>query len=469
MNMYNVNVNETHICVLRKVENEDRVKVDFIELKFKYQDQLDELECMANNPNRSVLEMQTYVKNSPLCVLERDYNFCRFLDGTYQWETAVKNITISEYQAKIAEFEKTNWESGKIQYASDKRQEYFKSLREHVLPYMLQEQYKVLADDPTVLAYSHRRVGWAAPSFNLNEDLRVDHLTNFGFGMSSYFFTQIYYKGIGILPYSEWVRYRYASTSEIIRYTRKHILENQEWINAMNITAEIYNYAMSKPDDFVQHYILNEVEEMVAGLEKILNTTAQYRIMYSYFNKNNFIYLDGDDLTRFKGEKISGALNFLDQLCSLVPICGNVTPYLQRIMNCNLSVATELRQSIVSKSAFLEEVLSKIEKEQPIWDAINEKNNEYEKIREAMYNLIEKEEEFQGKGYILVRNERDARFIKERPEYTAFKNEYEAESKKYWGLCAMRDKTQSYIKELQTYLDKIDAHKDYITKNNIAA
>ena len=42
MEMYNVKVNETHMCVLRKEENEDRVKVDFVELKFKHQDQLDD-------------------------------------------------------------------------------------------------------------------------------------------------------------------------------------------------------------------------------------------------------------------------------------------------------------------------------------------------------------------------------------------------------------------------------------------
>jgi len=66
MNMNNVKVNDTHICVLRKVENENRVKVDFVELKFKYQDQLKELKRMADNDNRSVIEMQDHVKGSLL-------------------------------------------------------------------------------------------------------------------------------------------------------------------------------------------------------------------------------------------------------------------------------------------------------------------------------------------------------------------------------------------------------------------
>ena len=469
MNMYNVKVNETHMCVLRKEENEDRVKVDFVELKFKYQDQLDELERMADNDNRSVLELHDFVKNSPLSALERDFNFCHFLDGTYQWEPAIRKISIAEYKSKIEEFKKTNDENGKIRYASDKRQEYLREIKNHVLPYMMLEQYNNLASDPTVVAYSHRRVGWSFPSFNLNDDLRVVYRTNFGYGMSSYFFTQIYYKGIGILPYSEWVHYLYANTSDIIKYTRRHLLENDEWTNVMDITAEIYNYAVSKPDDFVKHYIINEVEEMVSGLESILNSTAQYRVQYSYFNKNSALYLEGDELLRFKGEKISGALNFLDQLTSLAPICDGVHNYIQRIMNCNLSVVPELKNVVSSKKKFLDTIIKSIEKEQPKWDKLTSKNDEYEKMRDEMYDSIAKENAFRGKSWIAIRDERNSRFANEHPEYSGFKEEFDAEHDLYNGLCVKRDKAQSYIDEIQKYLDKIEAHKDYMIENNIAA
>lgn len=469
MNMYNVRVNETHMCVLRKEESVNRVKVDFVELKFKYHDQLEELERMANNPNRTVLELQDYVKNSPLNVLENDFNFCRFLDGTYQWELAVQKTTCAEYKSKIAESEKNNDERGKIQYASNKRQEYFQKIKNHVLPYMVWEQYKILADDPTVIAYSHRKVGWSFPSFNLNDDLRVVYLTNFGYGMSSYFYTQVYYKGIGILPYSEWVRYYYAKTSDIVRYTRRHLLENNEWINVLDITADIYNYAVSRPDDFVRHYIINEVEEMVSGLESILNTQTQYRVEYSYFNKNRGLYLEGDDLVRFKGEKISGALNFLDQLLSLTPVCGRINFFIQRIMNCNLSVVNELKNAISDKNTFLKTILKCIDKEQPIWDEFCLKNDEYNKMRDTMYEVVAQEDGFKKKSMNIIRLERDIRFAKEHPEYEVFKKEYETERNVYYELCAKRDKAYSFIDEIQSYLNKIDEYKNYKIGNNIAA
>ncbi len=116
MNMNNVKVNETHMCVLRKEENEDKLVVDFIELKFKYQEQFEELESMANNPNRSVLDLQDYVQNSPLRELEGDFNYCSFLDGTYQWMPSVPKITYAEYKSKMKEFDKDNIDSQYIHY-----------------------------------------------------------------------------------------------------------------------------------------------------------------------------------------------------------------------------------------------------------------------------------------------------------------------------------------------------------------
>lgn len=100
MNMNNVKVNETHMCVLRKVENEDKVKVDFVELKYKYQDQLDELRRMADNDNRTVLDMQDYVKGSSLRRLSGDFDFCSCLSDSYQWIPCLPTVSLGDYREK---------------------------------------------------------------------------------------------------------------------------------------------------------------------------------------------------------------------------------------------------------------------------------------------------------------------------------------------------------------------------------
>jgi len=467
MNMNNVKVNETHMCVLRKEKDVDRVKVDFVELKFKNQDQLDELKRMVDNDNRSVLDMQDYVKGSALRRLSLDFDFCSCLSDSYQWIPCLESISFADYLKEIDEYDKKGDKAGKEAYARDQRQRYFQRIKYRILPAMLEDLSTDLYKDPSVLAYSHRRVGWASPAFNLNNDIKVVYLTNFGYGSASYFFLQIYYKGIGILPYSQWVHYRKACASDIIRYTRRYHLDNDEWMKTMSFTADVYNSAVSDPASFVEKNILNEVEEMVSGLEKI-QTASDYRTQESFFNPSTII-ITGDDMVRFKGEKISGALRFLDQLQTLAPLTDKVGFYIKRIMNCNFSVVAELEDAISGKKKYLETILANIEKEQPKWDNLSSKNDEYDVMRSEMYDALSEEEEFKGKTYTTIRDERDKRFTKEHPEYATFKAEYDAEHKVYYDLCVKRDQAQSFIEEIQSYLDKIEEHKNYMAENNIAA
>lgn len=467
MNINNVKVNETHMCVLRKEKDVDRVKVDFVELKFKHQDQLDELKRMADNDNRSVIDMQDYVKGSSLRRLSLDFDFCSCLSDSYQWISCLSSISLADYQKEIDEYDKRGDKAGKEAYARGQRQIYYNRIAYRVLPAMLEDLSTDLYKDPSVLAYSHRRVGWASPAFNLNDDIKVVYLTNFGYGSASYFFLQIYYKGIGILPYSQWIHYRKACASDIIRYTRRYHLANEEWIKTMTFTADVYNDAVGNPESFVQKNILNEVEEMVSGLECI-QSSSSYRTQESFFNPSNIV-LSGDEMIRFKGEKISGALGFLDQLQTLAPITNKVGSYIQRIMNCNLSVVPELQKTISDKQSVLESILEKIEKEQPKWNELNSKNEEYEEMRSKMYDAIAEKAEFKDKTWSEIRGERDIRFVKEYPKYEAFKKEYDAEYDVYYSLCSIRDNAQSFIDEIQKYLDKIEAHKDYMVENNIAA
>lgn len=468
-NLNNVKVNETHVCVLRRVENEDKVRMSFVELKFKYWEQLKELERMANNDNRTVLDLQDYVKNSPLRDLVKCFNFCWALSGSYQIEPSIPETSFSDYQTKLEEYDRNNDETGKLDYIKNIRWSYFRRVENQVVPYMMQTQYLELENDPSVLAFSHRRVGWASPTFRLNEDMKVVYLTNFGYGLSSYFCIQIFYKGIGILPYSEWVHYRYASTSQIIRYTRRYRLENNEWMKTMTFTADVYNLAVQNPEYFVKKYIMNEVEEMVSGLEDILNSTTSYRVLDNYFNPGNGTFIMGEDLIRFKGEKISGALNFLDQLKTLVPICNDVASYLKRIMSCNLAVAKDLETAMKGKQTILAKTLKDLDELQPIWDTLCWRNKRYSQIRDIMKKVIQNEPKAANKDLSWIRNELDRRFEERHPEYSSFEIEYNAMNKKVGELNSQKCAAECFIRELQSYLDEIEAHKDYVIEDTAVA
>lgn len=467
MNLDDVKVNETHLCVLRKEENGNKVNVDFVALKYRFQDQLDELNQMANNGNRTVLDLQDYVKGSPLRRLELDFDFCTVLSAPYQWIPCIQPITFADYQKELDKFDKEDDKEGKEAYICDKRHNYYDNIASRVLPAMIEDLTNEMYHDPSILAFSHRRPGWVSPAFSLNEDIRVAYITNFGYGSASYFFLQIFYKGIGILPYSHWVHYRIASANEIIRYTRRYHLANQEWMKAMKYTADVYNAAVAAPANFVQNNILSEVEEMISGLEAIRKSQI-YHLQESFFNDSNII-IEGDNLIRFKGEKISGALDFLNQLQTLTPITDKADSYIQRIMDCNHSVISELQSAVTSKKRSLETILERIKMEQPKWDKLNTENEEFKTKRKEMHDIVAEEVEYCGKSLYVIEKECDIRFVKEYPEYEAFKKEYYSERELYINLCEKRDNVQSFIDEIQNYLDKIESYKNYSIEDNIAA
>ena len=84
----------------------------------------------------------------------------------------------------------------KQNFINSKRTNFYTKIEKHVLPYLLECTYNKLEGNKSVLAFSHRRIGWSKPEFRLSNELSVIYKTNFGYGASSYFFTNIKYKGI---------------------------------------------------------------------------------------------------------------------------------------------------------------------------------------------------------------------------------------------------------------------------------
>lgn len=52
---------------------------------------------------------------------------------------------------------------------------------------------------------------------------------------------RFYYKDLQLTPYSNYIKYRYAGFSEIIRYTFGYKVEYQSWEKLMIDTINFYN------------------------------------------------------------------------------------------------------------------------------------------------------------------------------------------------------------------------------------
>ena len=207
--------------------------------------------------------------------------------------------------------------------------------------YNIKRIYSECENDADVLAFSHRESGWSNPKCNLTEDFNFEVKSNFGYGQSSYFFVKITFKGFDILPFSEWISYRYARTSEIVRYSESYRLENEEWLMAMKFARDACNLALIDEELFVQEYVVDECERLVAGLEKIL---SESRIdLYQRYSEEMYrVDNKGKRLLDFRGERVSGALDFMKSIVQLGKI-ADVADFVKRIEKCNQQILPVLK------------------------------------------------------------------------------------------------------------------------------
>lgn len=350
-------INETHLCILKSLVPQKHVSVEFLELNFPFSDALDELRLMSENPNRHVVELEEYVQNCSLACLLEGFDYCKDLNSSFKEYTPYTLTNKEEYFSKIAALTKSIEisDNAECEYKNElkeafkhrKRKKAFKDFHDRSIAYSLNLAYEQCKTSPQILAFSHSYRGYSFPAFKLGRDFDIIFKTNFGYGSSSYFFTNIKYKGVAILPYSDWIKYRTANVSEILRYTRKHPLKNEAWFNTMSFVAEAYNLSITNPQKFTNEWIISECEEMVSGLERLLNCNKEILIIDNHHVGNKKIKLSGYDLIKFKGERISGALSFLESIKVLSTFNSQIDSYINRLIKLNSQILIPLKKYII--------------------------------------------------------------------------------------------------------------------------
>lgn len=458
--MYNsdIKINETHLCVLKK--RGENLFVDYFELEFEFQNELLELEAMCNNSNRSSYELEEFAANSRLKILFQNFNYCNKLDGSFQGigEYIITDYIsykqdIDEYEENLIKDEELSLEdkNEKIEnYIGFKRNSAYHSIKNRIIPYLLDKAYKSLTNNNEVLAYSHRKIGWSFPVFKLSNDFHVIFKSNFGYGSSSYFFAIIRYKEIDIVPYSEWVHYRFVNQTDIIRYTRRYKLENESWRNTMDFTCQLYNSSVNKPFLFVNQWIVNECIEMVSGIENILNKNDEVIIKDNFFN-NKQLKISGIDLINFKGEKISGALSFLNKMKELMILSNKIPELIERILNCNLSIYHDLNFEIIKLDKKIQELLTEKKIIQQNLFLLTPEVEKFNKLKEQTIN----DEKLKDPNFILT-SEFVWKFEKEYELENSNFTEYKKIQMQFTILNDQLIKHEKYKKLFQNYVKTIE-------------
>lgn len=246
--------------------------------------------------------------------------------------------------------------------------------------YLIERGYKKFKLDQNNLIFSHRIVGWNEFEYRLNDELSVNVSTNFSYGSSSYFFVTLKYGAIQIIPYSRLVLYRFVNVKQFIRHTREYYCYDSSWKLAIDFVRDASNdYVENGDQSFIANYVVRECEKLISILPEYLRTN-EFRLSEAldgtYFGSEEqfqTIKLEGYDLNVFRGEKMSGALSFIDSLRELEQII-NSKVYVECIEKCAVEVLPELSSAISSIPIDVDFAISQISISSSKLERLIEKN-----------------------------------------------------------------------------------------------
>lgn len=398
-------VNQDYLCII-SVKN-GKTSFEKVDIP-RSTELLTTLEQMVANPNRTVIDLQSQM-NLTFPPANRGY-----INYVSPYEYRSSYITMTSYphamthdeycddiekqaEAVRVTFDEKNdnlrreapdlYEKKKKEYVMKKQEEYEATLKSSYLSsakrFIMASDYRLATvaakSRPGVRMYSTDTLGWSSFEYCVTDDVSITIGTNFGYGSSSYFHLGLRYKGIDVLPYSFLVKYYHANMDDIIRYTRRYEVVHESWVLAFDFVQQMANLAAENPDAFVNETIVNEIWEMVGGLRVMLDPSNSYMDRYiaaigkrgpsdyetvrnmDIYDRNKYRVYPEEMGLAVKAEKITGSLNFLDNLTRLSETIPIVKDAIGEIIGLSAALLPQMESMITrldSEVTLLEERLA---------------------------------------------------------------------------------------------------------------
>lgn len=205
-------VNVTYIGVIRNKNGHVEFAKEAIPQKNTI---ISELKAMVENPNRTIFDLQSRMDQEfrPSERVAINYLSPFFYSYSYvNFATYPKAPTIEEYKLDIEHKRAELINRGErvdeqIEfYLKNKKNAFFAKCADFCRAYSYLSHLKELGHDKNVKMLTDGKIGWTGLSYQINDDILFKIYTNFGYGCSSYFYMNLTYKGIDILPYSFFVK-----------------------------------------------------------------------------------------------------------------------------------------------------------------------------------------------------------------------------------------------------------------------
>lgn len=373
-------VNIDFISCVSKCENGELMYKE-VAVEKKNKDILAQMTDMIEKPKYSLLDLQRLT--AKMILSDKKHDVCiphAYNSAFIHSPRKPSNISASDYHKMLAQKEdelikkKENENArDKDSFISDKmalfvkglKQQYVHELHNYVDADEYSEQLSQIRQDADYLMYSTEKIGWTLFNYRISDVINIEVKTNFGYGRSSYFYVNLTYKGIKIIPYADIVKYYYANMRDYGRYTRQYYPHHENWPVSLNFVVETANLAHENPDEFVRVWIKNELDEMMTGLRRLKNNAHE---VINYFGRNSnnnaghYIAvrnIQGEELrdykafpremaTAYKAYKITGALHFLENMTELSQLCDFVDESIKELKALNRSIIPEIRETVES-------------------------------------------------------------------------------------------------------------------------
>jgi hypothetical protein len=457
-------INVKYLLQLIKSENSDEVLIDYILIESPYKEQFDFILscCLTDSDIDNTDKILDFLyKNEEIKIIQGNYNFSLNLNNAYE---NYVNIDINKIIVNIE-----NWKENLIIELSDnkkfdikkviikKNNDLNRKFKIWRLAHAIKLAYDKCYENENILSYSHRKIGWSNPIIKINNNFSFQLRTNFGYGSVSYFFTKFIYKEIELTPFSEWINYRFALFSDIIRYSKKYECLNQEWKQALIDVQKAVNLSVNNELEFVKKYIISECELLVEGLEKISTESSFTFISENSSSKtlSNKVDITGRSLISFRSEKISGALLFLVKINEYSNII-NIIKYINRIEQLNLKIKPIIEAELVIIKSEFTTLSSELKSLEPIYQKEKLDFEIYQKKKEKIRQQIIKEKEISDT--IDVFKSVELMFNNNYPEYIKFKENYDYTLIQYQNLNNSISTLRRLHKSFSNNLKVIDNH-----------
>jgi hypothetical protein len=483
-----------------------------------------EIEAMKENDNRTLLDVQSlfteFYPEENFKGKHYDYLFPKKYNDAYVSGASYPHIlTVEEYENKLEEQEK--WyrseeyitgcckEKDELKYlkknateeeynskinelVKEKMKDYVNSLRRgfSYQNFIYAQRYtaklREIKKESNVKMYSTDQIGWKDFEYKVNEDITAYIKTNFGYGVASYFFCNLKYKDINILPYSWPVKYFYVEMVDFVRYTRRYLPRRTSWSEVFDFTVTTANMAKHEPERFIKEWIVNEVEEMMKGLRLYMSSpdaelaeflnakrkasiydiheVAEYAfkdVIRNCGNRDREEYkaMPKEKVIAFKAEKITGSLLLLDNLKKLSEIASVIIPYIAEIEEMNLKLQPEIELHLKNISEDINKLNIKLDS---VIKELEPLTTKLQYHKNKIDDLLEKTNKGRENKDKISKYEAEKSYEKKHPEYTVLKNRIEK-------LTEQKDALEKEITRRENFVKILTKCKKRIAKYIIAA